>query len=316
MDSRPGIGGADRRRTPEQLRARYEWWSEHGRGLSFSGRFRHALRAHRVARSYARRGLDAADVDQASLNLAFVHVNMGHPEIAEEGLREILLRSSNDRLAFNAAYALSACLRRQGRHEKALTYARRALDRSRSLDSPNAEASSHLLLGNIYLSQSYLDDARRHYEMSLELRTEPADRDEWCSRATVLETSGYCLILAKDIPAGVERIREAQAISEQWGFSRTLAECMQDRCYAELLTGNYEEALARGTEALDLASEHAYEDIVENCHYLLGEIGNKTDDPTLRDRHFESLQELHPELPFLKDFLCSVDVTSIITLKR
>jgi hypothetical protein len=39
-------------------------------------------------------------------------------------------------------------------------------------------------------------------------------------------------------------------------------------------------------------------------------------DVAARDAHFQQLQSLHPELPFLKDFLCAVDVTQIITLKR
>jgi len=48
----------------------------------------------------------------------------------------------------------------------------------------------------------------------------------------------------------------------------------------------------------------------------LGELGSRSGRFEMRDRHFEALQHLHPEVPFLQDFLCTVDVTELITLKR
>ena len=39
-------------------------------------------------------------------------------------------------------------------------------------------------------------------------------------------------------------------------------------------------------------------------------------DTELRDRHLDCLQALHPELPFLRDFLSAVDITSVLSLKR
>jgi len=45
-------------------------------------------------------------------------------------------------------------------------------------------------------------------------------------------------------------------------------------------------------------------------------VGTRTGDSELRDRHLDQLQALHPELPFLRDFLSAVDITSVLSLKR
>jgi len=59
-----------------------------------------------------------------------------------------------------------------------------------------------------------------------------------------------------------------------------------------------------------------FTDLEENCRYLLGELGTRTGRTGLRDENFQALQTMHPEVPFLREFLCTVDVTEFITLKR
>ena len=53
---------------------------------------------------------------------------MGQAREAEDGLREILLRAEDDRVAFLAAYHLASSLRKQSRFERSLSYARRAME--------------------------------------------------------------------------------------------------------------------------------------------------------------------------------------------
>ena len=115
---------------------------------------------------------------------------------------------------------------------------------------------------------------------------------------------------------GMARLQEGLALAEEVDDKRCRAECLQDLCYGTLLTGRYDEALARGEAALALAEAQHYGDIRENCHYLLGEVGTRTGDAEMRDRHLDRLQALHPELPFLRDFLSAVDITSVLSLKR
>ncbi len=279
------------------------------------GEFEAALETYSAALVIARALDDQARIDRAELNRSMVLLQMGEARRAEEGLREILLRTDEPEVAWSAAYNLASSLRRQGRYEQALRYARRAMERARALGTPEALAPVHNVLGNIHLSRSYLDEALAEYETALELRRVQAG-DTRFSRAILEENIGYCLLLRKQFDEGMARIHEALRLAREVGDGRCRAECLQDLCYGLLLQGRHEEALPMGEAAMAAAREMGFLDIVENCNYLLGELGTRTENHAMRDRHFQELQQMHPELPFLKDFLCSVDVTGIITLKR
>ncbi len=295
-------------------RGAFERWSGQGHDATRRGEFRVALDAYLRARA----AVDPRDVsrrDAADINVAMARIQIGDLRRGEEGLREILLRTDDARTAFTASYNLASSLRRQGRHDKAMAYARRAFDRARTLGESDLLALAHGLTGNIHLARSLLDLALEEYRAALALRVSETG-DTRYSRAILLENIGYCLLLRRDLDAGLEQIRVAREIADEVGDRRCVAECLQDECYAHLVAGRHDAAIAAGIAALELARENGYDDIEENCHYMLGEIGSKTGDLERRDEHFDRLQERHPELPFLKDFLCAVDVTDIITLKR
>jgi tetratricopeptide (TPR) repeat protein len=244
-----------------------------------------------------------------------VRIQMGDSRRGEAGLRSILLSATDARVAFGAAYNLAASLRRRGRHERALAFAARAMESARAIGSPEYLAPVHNLHGNILLNQGRLDEALGAYEQAVALR-ETQQTDVRFSRAILEDNFGYCLLLLGRLAEGIERIQRALALAEEVGDLRCRAECLQDLCYGLLVQGRFAEAAATGERSLHLAQEGRFADIAENCHYLLGEVGTRTNDHELRDRHFEHLQRLHPEIPFLRDFLCAVDVTGIITLKR
>lgn len=310
--SLPGTS-SDPRPAPgeEDYRALAELGGQKLRQGDFSAALEAYTRALEVARAIGNPGL----VDRAELNRAVVLLQMGEARRAEEGLREILLRTGEPLVAWSAAYNLSSSLRQQGRYDQALRYARRALERAEALGTPDTLAPVHNLLGNIYLCRSYLDLALREYETALALR-ESQEADTRYSRAILEENIGYCLLLMGRLEEGIGRIRRALELAEEVGDRRCRAECFQDLCYGLLLQRRHEEAIRMGEEAMAEARAMGFTDILENCHYLLGELGTRTGDLERRDRHFQQLQQMHPELPFLKDFLCSVDVTGIITLKR
>lgn len=293
----------------------YETFSARGAEATRRGDFERARAAYSRAADIAAQQGDSKGSDKAALNLAMVWIQLGDARKGEEGLREILLRTSDPRLAFSAAYNLASSLRKQGRFEKALGYARRAMERARALDAPELLAPVHNLLGNIFLQRSELDEALSAYRTALAL-WERQPGDTRYLRAILEENLGYCLLLRKEIEAGVARIRHALLLADEVQDRRCRTECLQDLCYGLLLRGEHEEAAAAGDAALEEAVAWGYRDLEENCHFLLGEIGTQTGDTARRDRHFERLQTVHPELPFLKDFLCAVDVTEIITLKR
>lgn len=295
----------------------YDRLSEMGRRATLRGEFGEALSAYMQSRSVAARqeGDARGMLDAADLNIAMVHLQMGHSRRGEEGLREILLRTGDPRIAFSAAYNLASSLRKQGRHDRALNYAARALDHAGQVGDPDLLAAVHALLGNIHINQNRFDRALEEYAVSMGHRLSQ-EGDTRYSRAILLENIGYCHLLKEERETGIGKIEEALELARAVDDRRCIAECLQDLCYGHLLAGRYDRSLGLGCDALSLARETGYHDIEENCHYLLGELGSRTDDTAKRDEHFNRLQEMHPELPFLKDFLCAVDVTNFITLKR
>jgi tetratricopeptide (TPR) repeat protein len=300
---------------PEALLARFDELNRSGKSATLRGEFSLALAAYAEAHEVAVQLANVDRIDRAQLNVAMVRIQMGETRRGEEGLREILLRSSDSRVAFTAAYHLASSQRKRGQHQRAMAYARRALDRARALGSPDMLAACHNLIGNIFLSQNYLDEALAAYHTALELRrVQPEDVRH--SIAILEDNIGYCQLLKKQYGEGTERILAALQLAEEVSDRRCRAECLQDLCYGHLLRGEHEKAAVWGERALGAALEAGYGDIAENCHYLLGAVADQLGDLEQRDRHFARLQELHPELPFLKDFLCSVDVTHIITLRR
>ena len=303
---------------PNTVRSgRFDALSRKGREATLRGAFVEALtiysEARRVASTLGKPGRDM--LDAADLNVAMVHLQMGHNRRGEEGLREILLRTDRPRVAFSAAYNLASSLRKQGRHDRALRYARRALDCAGKIAAPDLLAAGHSIFGNIRLNQNHLEAALKEYDSSMRFRL-TQEGDTRYSRAILLENIGYCHLLKDELETGLGEIVQALALAREVGDLRCISECLQDLCYGHLLAGRHTESLELGCEALSLAREAGYNDIEENCHYLLGELGSRTDNLARRDEHFNRLQDMHPELPFLKDFLCAVDVTSFITLKR
>ena len=290
-------------------------WKERGHDALRRGAFEEALDAYSLAREAAFEADDADAADRIDLNIATTRLQMGDSRGAEEGLRELLLRARDARVAFTAAYNLASSLRRQGKLDRALSYARRAETRAAELGDIDLVAPVHTLLGNVLLQQGRLEEARAQYEVSLALRlSQPGDVR--FQQAILEENLGYCLLLEGRHDEGIARIAKALEISSAVGDRRCVAECLQDLCYAHLMTGAHLEAIAFGERALHAARDGSYQDLEENCHYLLGELGTRTGDLERRDRHFEALQALHPEVPLLREFLNAVDVTGIITLKR
>lgn len=279
------------------------------------GDFSTALVHYRMARTAAAECDDPDAVDRADLNIAMARLQMGDARGADDGLRELLLRTRDPKVAFTAAYNVACGLRKQGHFERALRYATRALEKAEEVGAADMLSPAHNLLGNIHLGRSHLDQALQAYRRALEIR-DAQTGDTRYSRAILEENVGYCLLLKKDMRGGLARIAHALALATDVGDRRCRAECLQDLCYGSLIAGDLDEALRHGEAALDEANSADYADIVENCHYLLGEIGVRLGDSLRRDLHFNALQALHPEIPFLSEFLCAVDVTTLITLKR
>ena len=278
------------------------------------GEHESALEEFEKASAIAVRMGDLRLQHEARANLSMIYLQLGDHRRAEDGLREILLGSRDPRTRFGAAYNLAISLRKQGRYGRARFYARHAMQSAVRFRDPSARAGCHNLLGNILMNQSCLREALVEYRKALSIRRRQKE-DVRFSIAILLENIGYTYILQKRLRRGAALIARALRVGEEIGAQRCIAESRQDLCFAEMLMGHYDDAVVHGERALELARLGGYRDIERNCYYLLGETAHLAGRPDDRDRHFERLQTFYPDLPFLRDFLCTFDLSGILTFK-
>ena len=273
-----------------------------------------ALSLFQGALARARRDRQAEKVNKALSNISTCHIEMGEYERAAEGLREIILCSSDDETICGASYNLSISLRRLGKHQKAFVYAKKAIEKSRALGDLNWMARCHNLMGNIYLVQSHLDKSLAEYRKALRLRLRETELNRF-SVAILKDNIGYCLMLQGQYDKGIGHVREALEIVTEIGSKKCVCDCAHDLSFGYMQLRRLEEAEMYGLQALALAEAEQYKEITKNCYYLLGEINHLKGDEQKRDHYFYLLQNLYPHLPFLRDFLCTFDVSKIIALR-
>ena len=295
--------------------ARYTELTEEGNLQVRSGEFRQAEQRFQAALEIARELNDQHLVHRALCNLSTARLSQGEIQEAEKGLREILLKSSDQTIIFIASSNLASALRRQGRLHKALMYAKRALRASETLENYTWKATCHNLIANIYLNMSYLDDAMAEYRFALSL-IEKGHTGTSYPVDYIKENLGYCSLLKKRYRQGIAIILEALQISLANGNTRCLVECYQDLCFAYMQLKELKQAQEHGEKALAIATEKDYKDILKNCYYLLGEVNLLMENEERSDYYFDRLQEFYPHLPVLKQFLRTFDVSNIINLKN
>ena len=303
---------------PEQdsaLREAYRRHHAEGVALVRSGELREAQASFEAALQQAGWLGDPRLQHEAQANLSMVSLQLGEDRKAEAGLREILLNSRNPRTLFGAAYNLAVSLRKQGKYERARFYAGKAMESAGRVRDASNRAGCHNLLGNILMNESRLDEALVEYRRSLRIRRRQKG-DHRFSIAILRENIGYTYLLKRQFRRGASMIARALTIASEAGARRLVAESYQDLCYAWMQMGHYRSATSFGEKALEIACESGYPDVEKNCYYLLGETAHLAGRSEERDRHFGSLQRLHPELPFLREFLMAFDLSDIITLKR
>jgi len=316
--------------TPKAADGTFEAFIRKGHDLLKAGDLHQAMAAFKSARADARRRLKApaskprrarggtnpADeqFNKALASISACHIELGEYEEASRGLREVILRSSDDETICAAAYNLSIALRRLSQFQKAFTYARKAFEKSKVLKDVTWMARCYNLIGNIHLVQSHLDKALQHYKKALALRLSEKVTNEF-SVAILRDNIGYCLMLRGEYDAGIDSVRQALDAVTKLGSKKCICECAHDLSFGLMQLRRLDEAETYGKMALEIAEAEKYHDIVKNCFYLLGEINYLKGDEKARDHYFYRLQELYPNLPFLRDFLCTFDVSKIIALR-
>lgn len=269
---------------------------------------------------------DPDAVEKAEVNLAMIRVQCHEDQLAEKGLREVLLRSLNDDVIRMAAHCLAKILSHRNDHEKALRFARLALEKSRGMaDSlPASEVSLRMhsslgLIAAVYGNQSYLEDSLSHYEQALAVLEENPLAEAahhafyWSAYQDAI---GYTLVLLGRLQEGRLRLEAAHERTRAFGITDLVAEVAADLCFCHLQLGRLEQARIYGEAALEIAEAQRLDRLRRNCYYLLGEIGSREGDEEAAETWFGKLGQLYPQVPFLGEFLRQYDISSMINLKE
>ena len=250
-------------------------------------------------------------VDLVICDRAAVAIELGRGAAEIPRLREILVRNGDTANCRVAAYNIARFYELNKDYKKALFYARIARDRSELLGRRDWLASSHNLIGNTLLAESFIDKAQAEYEEAL--RCMPTEASP--AKARILDNLGYCCILQGRHQEGFSYLYQSLRILNRFGAERYQISTRLDLCFAHLEVGRYRDALHHGAAALALAEKMDEPQSIKNALYLLGEVAHLKGDMDTAHDHFARLQRtFFPEASYLPGFLLAVDVRKLVNL--
>ncbi|MEA2601794.1 MAG: hypothetical protein QOF89_2786 [Acidobacteriota bacterium] len=293
------------------VEAAFEEFRSRGQRALDAGRLEEAAEVLQTALALARQHGDPRLVDTTLCNRAAALIELGRGDGELPRLREILVRNSDPVNCRVAAYNIARHYELTKNYKKALFYARITRDRSELLGRRDWLASSHNLIGNTLLAESFIEQAAGEYEQALELISDEPS----AARAQILDNLGYCRILQRRHAEGYRLLYSSLALLRRCGAHRHETSARLDLCFAHLETGRYRLSRRHGVAALALAESIGDLASVKNALYLLGEVANLSGDVDGAREHFSRLhREFFPDAGYLPEFLLAVDIRQLVNL--
>lgn len=292
-------------------RSVFEELRDRGAQAVEAGHLEEAESLFQEALAWARTHGNQRQLDLAVCNLAAAATELGHGGGELPRLREILLRNADPVSCRIAAYNIARYYELTKSFKKALFYGRIARDRSESVGRRDWLASSHNLIGNTLLAESFVEQACEEYERALALMPEEPS----AARGQILDNLGYCRILQGRHAEGYRLLYESLRLLRHFQAELPEISTRLDLCFAHLETGRYGHARRQGTKALRLAEAMAEADSLKNALYLLGEVESLCGHIDAARAYFTRLQrEFYPDASYLAGFLLTVDVRQLVNL--
>ena len=293
------------------VRSHFEELRNQGAQAVEFGRLEEAESLFEEAVAWAQAHGDARMVDLAVCNRAAASIDLGRGAGELPRLREILLRNADPVSCRFAAYNIARYYELSKSFKKSLFYARIARDRSENLGRREWLASSHNLVGNTLLAESFVEEACEEYERALELMPEEPS----AARARILDNLGYCRVLQGRHEEGYSFLYQSLRLLRRFKAERYEISTRLDISFAHLETGRYQKALHHGNIALTLAERMGEIDSIKNALYLLGEAENLCGQIDQARSYFSRLQrDFFPDASYLPGFLLAVDVRKLVNL--
>ena len=269
------------------------------------------------AESVARQMGEVDLADRAFCNRCSVLVELDRSADHIPKLKEILLRSSDTRNRFLAAYCTGVAYFISEDLERAASYARRATGLALELDDRNLEQRSFNLVGTLAARDSRFDEAEEAFSICLEAHR-GVDGYQRVMAAQVEDNLGYVMMCTDRLDEGIRRCEAARTVLEEMDANHYLYEVLQDLCYGYVLVDELDMAFGCGERALELAIEHGDQQIAKNCLFLLSEIAVRRGDTFGARRYLHELTAYYPEAGISEeiiDVFLATDLTTVVNLR-
>ena len=259
--------------------------------------------------------IDRADRAFCNRCSILVELDQGADQIPK--LKEILLRSSDTRNRFLAAYCTGVAYYISEDFERAHSYARRATGLASELGDSSLEHRSLNLVGTLAARASLFEEAEDAFRSCLEAHR-GGEGYQRVMAAQVEDNLGYVMLCTDRLYDGLRHCERARADLEELGADHYLYETLQDLCYGYVLTDDLDRARDCGTRALELAIEYSDEQIAKNCLFLLSEIAVRRGDTFGARRYLHELTAYYPEAGVSEeiiDVFLATDLTTVVNLR-
>ena len=303
----PGVRLSDRHKHLEFLR-------KTAKEAVWKGDYERALTLYEDGLALARSWKDRELEDLFTCNRATTLLEIDRFDFDLGRLKEIFLRSPRSHNGVLAAYVSSYAHEKRGEYERAVFYARTALQRSQEEGFDELIAGSLNSLANLELHESRFESARGLFRQALD-RLESSGEGDTHLANLYADNLGYCHIALDQVDVGMALVRRGLDGFERLGARQALDYPCLDLCFAYLKIGQPDQAAPCGLRALTLGEEFHREDVVKNSHYLLAEAYSELGQEAEAEDHYDALANYYPDFPALKNYLHQISLMGLINLR-
>lgn len=293
------------------LKKQYEIIKEKGRNAIEEGNFVEAEKYFRECYDIAKKlgSDDLKDLSICNISAALIEQNRWmEPEISE--LRFIYMRTRDKKISRLATYHLARAKELEGDYQKALFYAKIALNLSFELKKEEYISSSYNQLGNILTCQSFFKEAYENYKKALEYNHNEI------LEAIILDNIGYVQIVLGNVKEGISSCLKALKIfKENNVMDSYLIFPYMDLCLGYLEDGKPEISIKYGEKALRIAEKQNFEKRIKNILLLLGEASALAGDINLAQSYYGELATYYPKIKFASDFLMAFELRKVVNFR-
>lgn len=297
---------------PSEWTVEYERLRDLGTEKLEAGLFAEALERFEAAFQIAEKTGDRNTIDLAFCNRAVMSVMLKKTGDWIPRLQEILLRSSEARVARFCAYNLALIYDGEKSFKKSLFYGRIALRYSVELANAELQASAHDAIGNALLAMNDFQAAGSEFEKSMEL----LPKGSATKRAVVEANLAYSLLMRDHTDAAVSLLYRSLRHLRRHGSAYLRMGPELSLSFALLLVNKPAKAIDHALIALEAGEELDSADTVKNALLIIGEAYKRAGDSPAARRCFDVLQETYyPDKPEVPAMLLGLDLCKVINLR-